>query len=353
MTPPATKFSDVQVLNPLTLADWDERLRRLPGAGFFHSQAWARVLHGTYGYDPVYLVQAAPDGSWLGLLPLMGIQSWLTGRRGISLPFTDEVEPLVPDAATFDALFRAGQSLAERSHWKYLECRGGRSWRPEAPASTSFLHHTLDLTIGEPALLAGCDDAVRRAIRKAEKSQVEVTFSRDAGAVHDFYRLLELTRRRHGVPPQPYAFFEQIQRQVMAGGHGQVVLARHQGRPVAGAVYFQFQGRVIYKFGASDETQQQLRANNLVMWRAIQHFTREGQVELDFGRTSLGNTGLRQFKRSWGTQEETLSYLRYDCRQHTFVTAPDEAEGWHNRIFRAMPLSLSRLAGRMLYRHIA
>ena len=37
----------------------------------------------------------------------------------------------------------------------------------------------------------------------------------------------------------------------------------------------------------------------------------------------------------------------------SYVTARDEASGWHNRVFRALPLSLSRLAGVLLYRHIA
>ena len=40
------------------------------------------------------------------LLPLMEVDSWLTGRRGISLPFTDECEPLYPDAESFKNLLQ-------------------------------------------------------------------------------------------------------------------------------------------------------------------------------------------------------------------------------------------------------
>jgi len=44
-------------LNPLVLPDWDAQVAALPGAGFFHSSAWARVLHATYGYQPLYLAE--------------------------------------------------------------------------------------------------------------------------------------------------------------------------------------------------------------------------------------------------------------------------------------------------------
>src|SRR4051812_12924409 len=38
----------VQRVNPLAVADWDERVARFSGASIFHSAAWARVLHETY-----------------------------------------------------------------------------------------------------------------------------------------------------------------------------------------------------------------------------------------------------------------------------------------------------------------
>jgi len=343
----------VRMLSPLEAADWDRQLGSLPDAGFFHSAAWARVLHDTYGYRPLYQASLDAAGKLSSLLPLMEVDSWLTGRRGVSLPFTDEAEPLCQDVGSFQQLLRAAQQLGRERRWKYVEIRGGKRWLPDTQASVSFFNHILPLSIGEKALLAGCEDHVRRAIRKAEKNDLRVEFSQSMASMHIFYRLLRMTRRRHGLPPQPFPFFEAIQRNVLAAGHGWVVLAYHGKEPVAGAVFLHFARQSIYKYGASDETNQQLRANNLVMWRAIQRYAGEGFEILDFGRTSLGNAGLRQFKRSWGTAERMLSYMRFDLRQEKFVTSADEAQGWHNRAFKLLPLSLSRLAGAALYRHIA
>jgi lipid II:glycine glycyltransferase (peptidoglycan interpeptide bridge formation enzyme) len=172
-------------------------------------------------------------------------------------------------------------------------------------------------------------------------------------AVRTFYALLCKTRQRHGLPAQPFGFFANIQRHILARNQGQVVLAHHGETPVAGAVYFHFGTAAIYKFGASDESLQHLRANNLVMWEAIKWHAAHGFTHLDFGRTSLTNEGLRKFKLGWGTTERLIEYVRQDLPTGAFIIAPDEASGWYNRVFNHMPVSLSRLAGALLYKHMA
>lgn len=343
----------IRPLNPLASSVWDEEVRALDGATFFHSSAWANILHATYGYLPTYLAKTDARGRLTALLPLMEVSSWLTGRRGIGLPFTDLAEPLCADAPVFGELHAAALALGRTRGWKYVECRGGKHWLPEAPASTSFWRHVLRLDIGETALLSGFEDSVRRAIRKAERGGLKIEFARSSESMQEFYQLMCLTRRRHGVPPQPWSFFANIQRYALAAGHGWIVLARQAGHAVAGAVFLHCGRHAIYKFGASDETRQQLRANNLVMWRAILHYASEDFSDLDFGRTSLGNEGLRKFKLGWGAEEKQVSYTRYDLRHSGYVSARDEAQGWHNRVFQALPLPMSRLAGALLYRHIA
>jgi hypothetical protein len=350
-TSSSSTVSQIRKINPLEMSDWDETVGGMPGAGFFHSQAWARVLHDTYGYKPCYHLLIS-SGRMRGLLPLMEVDSWLTGRRGVALPFTDEIEPLCDGLPTFHAVFDSAAAFARSQRWKYIEIRGGKKWLPDAPPSTSFFHHSLDLSQGEAPLFSNCENAVRRAIRKAERSGLEVEFSQSMLSMRRFYDLLCLTRRRHGVPPQPFSFFANIQRHVLETGKGWVILAHKGTVPVAGAVFFHFGREVIYKFGASDETQQHLRANNLVMWRAIQHYAHKESSSMSFGRTSLLNKGLRSFKLAWGTSERETEYIRLGPLG-TFQTAADGTKGWHNKLFQSLPAPVSRLAGALLYRHIA
>ena len=168
-----------------------------------------------------------------------------------------------------------------------------------------------------------------------------------------FYALHCLTRRRHGVPPQPLRFFENIARYVLQAGHGFVTIVRFKSRAVAAAVFFHNARQAFYKFGASDYNFQQLRPNNLVMWGAITRCRADGCVSLHLGRTSLANEGLRRFKLSFGAREERIEYFKYDFRQGAFVTDVDRAHGWMNYLFRCFPPSLLRFAGWALYPHLS
>jgi len=353
--PPAERHpsgGSVQRVNPLEDAGWDAMLMTGSSPCFFHSAAWAKVLQSTYGYFPIYFT-VRESGRLRTLLPIMEVDSWLTGRRGVSLPFTDECEPLCSDPASFGCVLREAMEYAEARGWKYLECRGGRTLFNGAPASTSFYGHRLSLADKEEVLFANIDSAVRRAIRKAEKSGVRVEFSQSLEAVRMFYELQCQTRQKHGLPPQPFRFFQNIQAHVLSRNQGFVVLAMYKQRSVAAAVFFHWGKRAIYKFGASDETFQHVRPNNLVMWEAIKWHAANGFEQLHLGRTSLGNEGLRRFKLGWGTQEHRIEYVRYDRRAGGFVTARDESSGWHNRVFRALPCFLSRQIGAVLYKHVA
>ena len=343
---------EIQALNPLEIEDWDAQVARMPGATFFHGLAWAKVLQRTYGYHPLYFT-TAKSGRIESLLPVMKVESWLTGRRGVSLPFSDTCAPVCGDADSGRRLIQNAKNYGKKQRWKYLEFRGGRAFVSDLPASTSYFGHELKLQSDEVALFSKLASSTRTAVRKAEQAGLKIEFSRSPEAIKTFHRLLCLTRQRHGVPPQSFSFFANIQNQVLAKNQGWVVLARLGNVPVAGAVFFQFNRSVVYKFGASNPKYQSLRANNLVMWAAIGKYAREGFTYLDFGRTSLANEGLRRFKLSWGAQERLIEYFRYDFKTGRYITNPDASSSRIHRLYRMVPVLLSRLVGALLYKHIA
>ena len=342
----------IRVVSPLRDPEWDQRVARRTEATFFHGAAWARVLCETYGFEPSYFA-AFDHGHLVALLPCMEVDTFPRGLRGVCLPFTDHVAPLAESATQLTALFEAMTAHGRGRGWRTWETRGGRDQVPGAASSVQYYQHALDLTPGLAALFCDFDPAVRRALRKAERSALEVRAERSAEAMATYYALHCRTRRKHGLPPQPWAFFESIQRNVIAGGGGRLLLAYHQNRVLAGAVFFHWGGSVLYKFGASDDAHQELRANNHVMWHAIESYALDGFERLDLGRTSLANAGLRRYKLGWGARESQLSYLKYDLRKSAFVSERDAADGWHNALFRVLPLPLLRVIGARLYRHLA
>ena len=171
-------------------------------------------------------------------------------------------------------------------------------------------------------------------------------------AVDEFYRLHERTRRRHGLPPQPFGFFVNIYEEVIKAGRGFLIFAVAQSKAIAAAMFFEFNGTAIYKFGASDNATQELRPNNLLIWEAICFLARRGCRLLHFGRTEVDNEGLRHFKQGWGATERLVPYSRL------LGAGPAPAERAQNRLhlyrvaFRRLPLSFNRFAGRLIYPHL-
>jgi CelD/BcsL family acetyltransferase involved in cellulose biosynthesis len=341
---------DLHTVNPLQVEHWDESLLAHPTATIFHTRAWAQVLANTYGYRPEYLV--GEEGSQLfALLPLCEVRSWITGVRGVSLPFTDRCDPLASADVAWPELFAAACKLGRERPWKYLEVRGF----PEGAAkpSAEFYSHDLDLSSTAETLFEHCGSAMRRSIRKAEGQNLEIQALSTPDAMDAYYRLHLLTRQKHGIPPQPVKFFRNIQRFLVASGLGTVLLALRDKKPVAGAIFLHFGRTSIYKFGASDPARQDLRPNNLLLWRGILHMKQLGAKTLSFGRTSLEQDGLRRFKLGFGAVESPLRYARFNFAGNAFAAPrPDRSTGLHTSLFRYCPSPISRLAGAVIYPHI-
>lgn len=354
------RITGFQWVNPVEDPLWDAALP--PHHVFFHTSAWAKVLNQSYGCRPMYLAAVAAASAagsarssnqdqFRLLLPLMELRSPITGNRGVCLPFTDECVALVSNKDELRGTSEHLLALARAKQWKFIEWRGTDPAMSGSHPSVSFYTHDLDLLSEDNALLNRFDDSVRRAIRKAESEGVDVRISTAREDLHTYYRLHCRTRKRHGLPPQPWGFFESIFQHVLSRGHGVVVLAFYQGQPIAGAVFFHTARTALYKYGASDMRFQHSRPNNLVMWRAIQWYGRHGFSELNFGRTSFANEGLCRFKAGFGAHSRVVQYYKYDLRKNRFVSDVDRASGWHNHVFRRMPLPLARLLGSILYRH--
>jgi hypothetical protein len=310
------------------------------------------VLHETYGYTPCFL-GTSRDGGFGSLLPLMDVCSMLTGRRGVSVPFTDFCDPLCMPGHDAGPLVETAIRHAAEKSWRYVEFRTDCGIPNSAPATASYQTHRLDLTKGEDALWSGLEGAARRSIRKARDAGVMVSIGRDEAAMRDFFRLHCLTRKRHGVPPQPYAFFSNIRRHLADEGAATIMLASHRGRTIAALVFLHFGRRVIYKFGASDLAFQHLRANNLLMWEAIRRHAAEGMRELHMGRNETDNEGLRRYKLAFGTSEEELSYHRYSPAAGDFISGSNPQQSWKNAAFRKLPTPVMKIIGSLIYRHMA
>jgi len=342
---------NLQIINPIEYPDWDSVLLRSNDHSFFHTSAWALVLKESYRYKPIYFVLFEKDQLAL-LMPFMEVSSLLTGKRGVSLPFTDQCaaystkKEFLPEAA-YCAIDYAG-----KAGWRYIEWRDSEYFPKGVPPSEVYYAHDLDLLKTEQELFSLLRDSNRRSIKKAIREGVFIKIDQSLDSVKSFYRLNCLTRKRHGLPPQPFAFFKNIFDHIISQNLGIVVSASHSEEVVAASVFFHFGTSSIYKYGASDITRQNLRPNNLVMWEAIKWYRDRGFKILSLGRTEPEDQGLLQYKRIWGATETPIYYYRYDLNKKAFLKKRTRSNSFHKRLFGRTPSSILRLLGRLLYRHV-
>jgi hypothetical protein len=342
---------DFQILDPTTYPGWDNLLLRNQDHTVFHSSVWAKVLSESYRYKPVYFT-CFKESEFSALIPFMDVQSFLTGHRGVSLPFTDYCEPLVSNNLNFQNMLKQIIDYGKKTGWRTLELRGGENLLNNGLPYATYLGHILNLSFNEDYCFSHFKDSIRRNIRKAIAEGVETKIFNSIESIGEFYKLNCLTRKRHGLPPQPYHFFKSVYNNIISKNHGLVILAYYKKKAIAGAVYFHLGERAIYKYGASNRKYQLLRPNNIVMWEAIKWYCQQGYRNLSFGRTETDNYGLRRFKSGWGAEEYPIYYYKYDLKTDTFRPTPKKGVKFYNKIFRKIPVPLLNTIGSLLYRHV-
>lgn len=341
---------EVEIINPVTYPGWDDLVLSTERYSFFHSCAWARVLSESYGYKPLYFT-IFDKTRLAGLIPLMELKSILTGLRGVSLPFSDYCEPMANDRNHFKALFNYIIDYGKKFGWKSIELRGGEKFFRNTFPSSYFYGHTLDLTQDEDKLLSGFRHSTRGNIKKSISGGVIVKISKSRDSVKEFYRLHCTTRRRHGLPPQPFRFFESLYSHVISKQQGIVVLASYNEKVIAGGVFFHFGEKAIFKYAAWDSAYRHLRPNNLVTWEAIKWYSESEYAAFCLGRTEPENKGLLQFKDGWTTKSR-VKYYKYDLLKATFKSQGPIASQFSNIICRRLPIPALKIIGLLLYKHI-
>jgi len=312
-----------------------------------------RALQATYRYESVAFTTSAPSQELKNALLFCVVRSWLTGSRLVSLPFSDHCEPLVEDADHFRALSSFVESLRLKERWKYVEMRsvnsflkfdGGFRW------ATSYYSHRLDLRPSLDALHKGFHkDCVQRKISRAERESLTYEAGRSPSLLQQLYGLLQLTRFRHHLPPQPFEWFQNLVTSM--GKDACIRIASKAGQPVAGLLTVSYGNKMVYKYAGSDARFHNLGGIQMLLWQAIKEAKEAGAEELDLGRSDLDNQGLITFKERWSAVSSTLTTWRAPI-----ATASPSFEHIKVRLAKAvcarLPDSVLSLAGRFLYRHI-
>ena len=281
-------------IEPLKDARWDDFLQRHPRASLFHSSAWLRALSRTYGFQPVAYTTSHDEGDLENAIVFCRVESWLTGGRLVSLPFSDHCDPLVDQEEDRELLSAALEKDFERAKWRYFEIRpretldlGTRLRRTQV----TYAFHELDLSPSLDTLYGNFHkSSTQRKIRRAERDGLIYREESSKVFLDHFFRLFTISRKRQGLAPQSKKWFASLLD--CFGDDMKIRVAFKQERPIAAMVTIRYKDTLTYKYGCSDAEFNNLGSMHLLFWNAIQDAKASGLRYLDFGRCDADQEGL-------------------------------------------------------------
>jgi len=325
---------------------------------FYYDPRWFELIKKLYGYRILSLTSTNAEGYITGYLPLCLVSSFFTGRRLVSLPFSDQCPLLAVDEATANDLIEKAMQLAKQEHVKYLELRAGchevLTKRPEFTENNLYVNWIIPLCDRPEDAWKGLRKPIQHQIKKSQKHGIHIRSAQTREDMAIYYKLHVQTRiKKHGMPAQSKDYFFQLWDTFAPDGTLQLLLAEYQGIPIAGIILLARGNTVHYAYGASDEQYLNLAPNNLLFWTAITWGCEKGYTRFDLGRTACDNEGLMEFKRRWGAKKEALPYFYYP---RTAGLAATSERSWKYRLltdtWRKLPVTITAPLGGYLYKHL-
>jgi len=148
----------------------------------------------------------------------------------------------------------------------------------------------INLSKSEDDIWNNFNKKLRNSIRKAEKENVKIEEIKEEGNLKEYYELSLKTEKRikeikgrKTFAIQKYEFFKKVFNENI----GRFLVARYNGKIIAGALFLVWADKTIYfqSFSSVEHTPKQ--APSLLQWEAIKKFKKEGLKKYDLGGVTI------------------------------------------------------------------
>lgn len=269
-------------------------------ATIYHTDQWLQLLSNYFGYQPApHLLTDL--GRPVGLAALVETKS-LRGKALRSPPASMYGHLIAESDQILNDLVASLTQRAEDPDRRLLITVATNNAH-----GLSVVRNEMDTRVPThpPDILwTLVDSSVRRALRKAQKSQINVRAG-DYEDLRNFFRLLVMTRKRLRLPVTPFNWL----RNILQSGFAGLLIAEHDKTPVAGILYLADTYHIHYALPAYSESGAKLHAMDACLWELLKRAHKSGRQWVCLGGSPLSNHGLRRFKRKWGGEERPMTFL--------------------------------------------
>lgn len=301
---------NVEYTEKISESKWEEMLRKSENSYFFHTPAWAKILEDTYGYRIATRLYEI-EGNEV-LIPMMESKKYRFFYYYGSMP------------VGYGGIFSTSDVSSETLKKILKDIVGGRHlfFNLLLPPFLSFsiqedsgirqvdsewnYTHMLSLEKGfEYIWKEKFRKNVKRSVKKAEKSDIEIIKDNTLQSFKEYYKLYVESSKRWGYknPPQPFKFYEKLHK--FGSGNIQLRLAIKDDEAIAARLNFYYGSNVFCWGNVSLTEYQKYYPTDLLHKIAIEDACEAGFKYYNFGAS--GNLeGVRKFKEGFGAERVIL-----------------------------------------------
>lgn len=324
----------VYTLEPITSQNinvWDSLIQHCKNTTAFQSAAWRNALATSFKQlDPVYLF-IKNDNKLIGGIPAFVFQPIPGIRLWHSMPWNlfggahiiDSVE--VDQHDLISTIVSYIESKASENGWCELNwtlspnitVQYGNFLTEFGYQTEERFTHILNTNSDIDSLWSSYNKRVRGAVRKAQKSGVQVTDTESDEDLTEFYNMYLMTVKRLRGTPKPRKLMKMLLQQDIA----KLAIASYEGRIIAGLLYLYYNQTVTLWCEASLPDYLQYRPNNAIFHHIITWACKEGYERVDFGASPPENEGLIAHKEQYRAKKT-------DFCSYTKIVSPFKRSLW-------------------------
>lgn len=321
----------IENLTPCNLNDWESVIQHCPDSNAFHSIIWRDALKNSFKQlTPKYLL-IKQNKSIIGGIsafvfePIPGIRLWysmpwnLFGGFQIHERYNIDPVSLISSIETFLETESTKRGWCELS-WTLSPAdtvKYGGLLETKGYKRLERFTHLLKTNKDSDSLWNAYNKRVRGAVRKSQKSGVEVVDTDSDEHLSEFYKMYLITVKRLGGTPKPRALMKFL----LQNGIAKLAIATYQDTIVAGLLYLYYNRTVTLWCEASIPEYLQFRPNNAIFHHIITWACQEGYEYVDFGASPPKSKGLIAHKEQYNAHKTDFS-------SYTKIVSPFKRSLW-------------------------
>lgn len=284
---------------------WQELLNKSLFKTFFHSLDWEEFLERNFNWlrfeHYLYKNEAILSFTRYKIFGKERLISHPFCEYGGPLPLKEHIDGMEFKKELFLNFKEPFKISFHPEIPKYFENLGFEE--PDSERDTYFIEG-FNLK-NEEELFKSLRKTTRNEIKKSQVSTPLVEECKNERELKDFHKLHLKSAKKHKTLPYPYSFFKYF----LNSQSSKIVLAKYQGKIIAGSIFIFYDKFIHYFLNASDEKYKNLGINHLILWNQMRNYCGKNFQTFDLGGTRRGSN-LEIFKRGWGATRYPIFELK-------------------------------------------